>query len=112
MIASVHMVLSNKTGSRRHRVHSGGGDGGGGIRWWGAGHWGVLVVTLVVMVGGGRWRSVVGDIVCWWGIVVVRRCWSLRKVDLKQFRRISRDVTDCDKGLAAVKKTGSGALPP
>ena len=34
------------------------------------------------------------------------------KVDLKQFRRISRDVTDCDKGLAAVKKTGSGALPP
>ena len=79
MIASVHMVLSNKTGSRRHRVHSGGGDGGGGIRWWGAGHWGVLVVTLVVMVGGGRWRSVVGDIVCWWGIVVVRRCWSLRR---------------------------------
>jgi len=35
------------------------------------------------------------------------------KVDLKQFRRISRDVTECDKGLAAVKRGGdSGALHP
>jgi len=28
----------------------------------------------------------------------------MTKVDLKQFRRISCDVTECDKGLAVVKR--------
>ena len=33
------------------------------------------------------------------------------KVDLKQFRRISRDVTECDKGLAVVKRVVAPAHP-
>ena len=70
MIASVQMVLSNKTGSCHHRIHSGGG-GGGGIHWWGTRHWG----GACCHIGGSGW---------WWGccllvgmfMVIIVVCWG------------------------------------